>query len=121
MSEAIEEMYWYAYSECLIESAWLVRTNFDIYRPVRALHRLNCVAGETDGDVLLLSPEDIPLTADYLRAAFKWELLSKIGQVEHRPDFPPFVELSRTRHAMMDAGIFRNKWQARSDWVLEEV
>ena len=121
MGEAIDEVYRYAYSRWLEGDTWLVRTNFDIYRPVKAFHRLNCVAGEADGDVLLLSPEDIPLTSDYLRAAFEWEVLSKTGQVEHRPDFPPIVELARTQHAMMDAGIFRNKWQARSDWVLEAV
>jgi hypothetical protein len=84
-------------------------------------YKLVCVVGETKGDEVILSKEKMPTAIRFLRAASEWSLASASDAfLGYRPEKPVFVEYFAATRKMIDEGIFKSKWQARSDWLMVE-
>ena len=81
---------------------------------------LNCTGGETQGDKIPVRKNDLRIVSGFLRAQLNWQLASANDDINYTPHQPVFVGYMTAMSEMIDAGIFKNKWQARSTWSLEE-
>jgi carboxypeptidase C (cathepsin A) len=83
-------------------------------------YKLVCINGETDGDEIKIKSQDWQAVTRYLRAALEWNLASATDAITYDPEQPVFVEYNEAMIEMIDKNIFASKWQARSDWIMEE-
>jgi hypothetical protein len=83
-------------------------------------YKLVCVVGETEGDEVILSKEKMPIAMRFLRAATEYSIASASDAISYRPDQPVLLEYFAAMRQMIDEGIFKSKWQARSDWLMVE-
>ena len=82
---------------------------------------LNCTGGDTQGDKIPVAKNDLRIVSGFLRAQLNWQLASANDDIDFTPRQPVFVGYMTARGEMRDAGIFKNKWQSRSTWTLEET
>ena len=84
------------------------------------VYDLVCIEGEAEGDKVRIDQEQLAPVARFLRASLEWLIASASGSVNYKPHQPVFVEHIESASALIDAGIFQNKYQARSTWVLRD-